>query len=124
MEQAFSKVTGMTVPMGQDFEQQFMTSYIPRITPWACNYSCGGADYPNLFVEWNMPKTSAAENLEGGKKESVAAYTRRSHAITRSPYTNVGYKTRNAGGRRLEVSTCCAESTLEVAGLTVGVHCV
>ena len=54
VEQAFNNVTGMTVPMGQDFEPQFMASYIPRTAPWACNYSCGGADHPGVFADWDM----------------------------------------------------------------------
>ena len=64
VEEAFHKVTGMTVPMGQQFEPQFMASYIPRIIPWACNYSCGGADYPGLFTKSDVsepPSKSPAD---------------------------------------------------------------
>lgn len=57
MEQAFNKVTGMTVPMGQKFEPQFVTSYVPRSAPWALNYSCGGADHPGLFTDWDALQT-------------------------------------------------------------------
>ena len=46
VEQAFNKVIGLTIPMGNDFEPQFVASYIPRSAPWACNYSCGGVDHP------------------------------------------------------------------------------
>ena len=60
VESAFHKVTGLTVPMGSEFEKQFMASYIPRAIPWACNYSCGGADFPGLFTDWDMLQEEAS----------------------------------------------------------------
>ena len=53
-EQAFNQVTGIAVPIGHDFEPQFVAPCIPRGAPWACNCICGGADYPGLFTDWDM----------------------------------------------------------------------
>ena len=53
VDTAFNKVTGMDVHMGSDFEQQFNPAYMSRVFPWALNYSCGGADYPGLFTDWD-----------------------------------------------------------------------
>ena len=48
-EAAFNKVSGLQVRMGHEFEKQFKSEYRSRMFPWALNYSCGGADYENLF---------------------------------------------------------------------------
>ena len=74
VDQAFNKVTGMTVPMGQQFEPQFLPSYMPRTAPWALNYSCGGADYPGLFSGWTVQETTRAEG-----KTVTAEPGRRTH---------------------------------------------
>ena len=68
VEQAFNKVTGMVVPMGQKFEPQFVASYVPRSAPWALNYSCGGADHPGLFTDWDAPQASDPETRTGSAK--------------------------------------------------------
>ena len=38
--------------MSNKFENQFVSKYTSRIFPWALNYDCGGADYPDLFSDW------------------------------------------------------------------------
>ena len=43
----------MTIEMGNNFEDQFISKYLPRILPWALNYDCGGAEYPRLFADWD-----------------------------------------------------------------------
>ena len=70
VEQAFNKVTGLTVPMGNDFKPQFVASYIPRSAPWACNYSCGGADHPGLFGDWDalQAMNSQEQMLQADKR--------------------------------------------------------
>ncbi len=35
------------------FEDQFISKYLPRILHWALNYDCGGAEYPDLFANWD-----------------------------------------------------------------------
>ena len=59
VEKALNKVTGMTVNMGHKFEDQFHGQYMSRIFPWALNYSCGGADYPDLFTNWESSSTTS-----------------------------------------------------------------
>lgn len=83
VESAFQKVTGMTVPMGQGFEPQFMASYFPRIALWACNYSCGGADHPDVFKDvdtepnscggWGSSPTEAAGQAGTGSTNVLPA---------------------------------------------------
>ena len=48
-EAAFNKVSGLQERMGHEFEKKFNSEYLSRIFPWALKYSCGGADYENLF---------------------------------------------------------------------------
>ena len=61
---AFNKVTGMTVRMGHKFEEQFVPSYVSRVFPWSLNYSCGGADYPDLFSDWDSRALQPRESQD------------------------------------------------------------
>ena len=70
VEQAFNKVTGMTVPMGDKFEPQFEASYMPRSVPWALNYSCGGADFPGLFTDWTGSSLKVRPRQKGLQLQS------------------------------------------------------
>ena len=45
-------VLNLIVRMSNEFEEQFVTKYLPRVFPWALNYDCGGAEYPELFANW------------------------------------------------------------------------
>ena len=45
-------VAKVDITMSNKFEDQFLSKYLPRIFPWALNYDCGGADYPDLFADW------------------------------------------------------------------------
>jgi hypothetical protein len=51
-EHALKSVSGLTIKMSNKFENQYVSSYMPRIFPWALNYDCGGAEYPDLFTDW------------------------------------------------------------------------
>eukprot|EP00973_Karenia_brevis_P001317 180099-Karenia_brevis.AAC.1 len=37
--------------MSNEFQDQFISQYAPRVFPWGLNYDCGGADYPDLFAQ-------------------------------------------------------------------------
>ena len=52
-EYALKSVSALTVKMSNTFENQFVAKYTPRIFPWALNYDCGGAEYPDLFTDWD-----------------------------------------------------------------------
>ena len=75
VQSAFNKVTGMGVQMGQDFEPQFNASYMARAYPWALNYSCGGADYPDLFGDWDNKAVQGREAVA----QSDGKHSRRQH---------------------------------------------
>ena len=51
-EHAVDNVLNMSVRMSNCFEDQFVSKYMPRVFPWALNYDCGGAEYPDLFSKW------------------------------------------------------------------------
>ena len=55
-EAAIPKVADMDIPVlsSKEFEDQFISHYCARVFPWALNYDCGGADYPDLFADWEM----------------------------------------------------------------------
>ena len=56
------KVAGLDVKMSNEFQDQFISQYIARCFPWALNYDCGGADYPDLFADWeSMEKSLGSE---------------------------------------------------------------
>lgn len=38
--------------MSNEFQDRFISQYCSHILPWALNYDCGGADYPDLFANW------------------------------------------------------------------------
>ena len=46
------KIANLDVTMSNEFQDQFISQYSARIFPWALNYDCGGADYPDLFANW------------------------------------------------------------------------
>ena len=64
-EYALSQVAGLTVEMSNKFEDQFVSRYLSRIFPWALNYECGGAEYPELF------NVQAWSDLEMGSTDAV-----------------------------------------------------
>ena len=52
LQAAAPKVAGLDIQMSNEFQDQFISQYSARIFPWALNYDCGGADYPDLFANW------------------------------------------------------------------------
>ena len=50
---AADNVVEMTMKMSNVFEDQFISKYLPRVLPWALNYDCGGAEYPDMFGKWD-----------------------------------------------------------------------
>jgi hypothetical protein len=62
MESALpDKVSGIDVSMSNTFENQFASHYNSRVFPWALNYDCGGADYPDLFADWESLESSMVQ---------------------------------------------------------------
>ena len=64
------KVNIIDLPVSSTFEKQFVSQYMCRIFPWALNYDCGGADYPELFSDWSwfersIARTAGAEVVDG-----------------------------------------------------------
>lgn len=52
-EFTLGKLSNMEIKMGQQFEDQFISKYLPGIFPFVLNYPCGGPDYPDLFGNWD-----------------------------------------------------------------------
>eukprot|EP00973_Karenia_brevis_P073528 10216465-Karenia_brevis.AAC.1 len=55
--------------MSNIFEDQFISKYLPRIVPWALNYDCGGAEYPDLFSNWEEMSENQDLLLSQGIKQ-------------------------------------------------------
>jgi hypothetical protein len=51
-EYTLGKLSDMTIKMSHQFEEQFISRYLPRIFPFVLNYNCGGPEYPDLFGDW------------------------------------------------------------------------
>ena len=69
LEQGLENVADMKVPMSNEFQEQFVSKYMPRIFPWALNYDCGGAEYPALFEKWDDMLADQDEMLARGIKQ-------------------------------------------------------
>ena len=52
-DQAVSNIVDLEVPMSNVLEEQFVSNYFSKIFGYTLNYSCGGADYPELFGNWD-----------------------------------------------------------------------
>ena len=68
-ESAIPKVAKLDVHMGNVFQEQFLSKYAPRIFPWSLNYDCGGADYPELFADWQQLEQSLGHEAASSLKE-------------------------------------------------------
>ena len=66
LDQGLSNVANMNVRMSNQFEDQFISKYMPRIFPWALNYDCGGPEFPALFENWDDLMTNQDELLARG----------------------------------------------------------
>ena len=63
LESAIPKTAGLDVKMSNEFQEQFITKYTARVFPWALNYDCGVADYPDLFVDWQYLEKDLGEEV-------------------------------------------------------------
>ena len=52
-EHAMKHIVDMPIQLSNQFEGQFISKYMPRILPWALHYDCGGAEYPDVFIDWD-----------------------------------------------------------------------
>ena len=50
--QVVKNAVDMEVPMSSALQEQFMSPHLASIFAHALNYRCGGADYPELFENW------------------------------------------------------------------------
>ena len=61
-ESAFAgKVSALPISFSNMFEEQFVSQYTSRTFPWALNCDCGGADYPDLFADWEWIEQRLAQ---------------------------------------------------------------
>ena len=68
-EHTMENMLDLTVRMSTVFEDQFVSKYLPRVFPWALNYDCGGAEYPNLFARWEEVLETQESMLTEGIKQ-------------------------------------------------------
>ena len=61
-EFALGSVTEVKLEMSNEFENQFLTQYVPRIFPATLKYDCGGADYMDLFSSWCAEDDNSIES--------------------------------------------------------------
>ena len=52
--QTVKNIVDLEVPMSNVLEEQFVTKYFSKIFGYSLNYACGGADYPELFGDWDQ----------------------------------------------------------------------
>ena len=71
------KVSAIGVPVSNVFQDQFMSQYNCRVFPWALNYDCGGADYPQLFDNWEWLEKAIVEREGEDVSNRVQARWRR-----------------------------------------------
>ena len=106
-EYALKSISSLTIKMSNKFENRFVSKYTSRIFPWALNYACGGADYPNLFSDW--------EEFPGRQHRATMEKTfERSSLGSIGFCVNVVYKAGNANCWRLDGSSGCKESSLAI----------
>ena len=68
-EHAMKHIVDMPIQMSNQFEDQFISKYMPRIFPWALNYDCGGAEYPDLFTDWTELEQCSNKLVASGIRE-------------------------------------------------------
>ena len=69
LEQGFGNIPNMKIPMSNQFEDQFISKYLPRIFPWVLNYDCGGPEFPGLFENWDNLIENQNELLARGLQQ-------------------------------------------------------
>ena len=73
------KINIVDVPVANTFENQFVSQYMCRVFPWALNYDCGGADFPELFSDWSWLERSIAQRGGESVVEHLQERWRRLH---------------------------------------------
>ena len=63
--QAVESVVDVEVPISNVLEEQFVGHYMSSIFPYALNHACGGADWPELFGDWEALTEGDAAQREG-----------------------------------------------------------
>ena len=63
--QAVQNIVDVEVPISNVLEEQFVGQYMSKIFPYALNHACGGADWPELFGEWDALADGDAARREG-----------------------------------------------------------
>ena len=53
VEHAVGSVNNIDLEMSKVFENQYLSKYMPSIFPASLNFHCGGADYPDLFAQFD-----------------------------------------------------------------------
>ena len=64
-EQAVQSIVDLEVPISNMLAEQFAGQYMSSIFPYALNYPCGGADWPELFGNWDALDEKDAAHHEG-----------------------------------------------------------
>ena len=68
-EYGLGRLARLDVPLQHKFEDQFISSYLPTIFPWALNYECGGPEYPDLFSDWTEIERTAPSGGNSGMQQ-------------------------------------------------------
>ena len=63
--QAVQSIVDVEVPISNVLEEQFVGHYMSSIVPYALNHACGGADWPELFGDWEALTEGDAAQREG-----------------------------------------------------------
>ena len=63
--QAVQSIVDVEVPISNVLEEQFVGHYMSKIFPYALNHACGGADWPELFGDWDALTQGDAASREG-----------------------------------------------------------
>ena len=53
LKYGLGSVAELKIPMSREYDDQWTSSYLPMIFPRSLNYRCGGAEYPDLFSNWD-----------------------------------------------------------------------
>ena len=68
LKYGLGSVAELQIPMSREFDDQWTSSYLPMIFPCSLNYRCGGAEYPDLFSNWDNLASDAPSKLDLGIK--------------------------------------------------------
>ena len=66
LKYGLGSIAELQIPMSRDFDDQWTSSYLPMIFPCSPNYRCGGAEYPDLFSNWDNLASDAPSKHDLG----------------------------------------------------------